>query len=251
MTVDAYAHCAQEKYLPVESLDAVMSACDVSRAVLCQHLGAFDNTYIAGLVGDRPARFAGIALIDHREATWADELASVAAQQFRGLRITHGAVNENPQLLAAAAAAGLIPLIYAPDGIESLISPIRATAQSYPQTPVVISHLGNPRVEGARLVGGEEILLLADEPNVYVVLSGMGMFCDYPYAPLDGFIHGVVEAFGAERLMWGSNFPVCGEDPEAYCRDIGLVRSDGQWGIGPGAAELITNTTARRVWFDE
>ena len=76
MTVDAYAHCGRDKYLPVEVLDGVMVGADVSAAVLCQHLGQFDNAYLAGIVASEPGRFAGVALVDHEAATWRDDLAS-------------------------------------------------------------------------------------------------------------------------------------------------------------------------------
>jgi predicted TIM-barrel fold metal-dependent hydrolase len=249
MTVDAYAHCGQDKYLPVSVLDAVMSASQVSSAVLCQHLGQFDNSYIAGVVRGRPERFAGIALIDHNGASWAHELATIGSQKFRGVRITAAAMDENPSLAQAVAAAGLIPVVYAADGIEALLPAVAELAGIHPRTPVVVSHLGNPRVEGNRLSKGEEILSLATYPNVCVALSGLSMFCPYPYAPLDGLIRRVVEAFGPGRLMWGSNYPVCGEAAADYGRDLGLLLSRGRWGLNPAAAKEIADTTARRLWF--
>jgi L-fuconolactonase len=249
MTVDGYAHCGLDKYLPVAALDAAMRASDVSAAVLCQHLGQFDNGYIAALIRERPERFAGVALLDHRGPAWDRELAAVAEQGFRGVRFTADVLRERPGLVAAVADGGLISVVYAAEGIAPIIGPLRELAGGHPGAPLVISHLGGPRVEGRRLVAGEEILTLAEHANVNVLLSGLHMFCPFPYAALDGLIGGVLDAFGADRILWGSNFPVCGERADDYGREVGLLR-EGRWGVDHAAAAAIADTTARRLWFE-
>jgi predicted TIM-barrel fold metal-dependent hydrolase len=226
-----------------------MSASRVSAAVLCQHLGQFDNSYISRLLSGRPERFAGIALIDHLGAGWARELATVASQKFRGVRITSAAMDENPSLAHAVASAGLIAVLYAPDGIRAILPAVAELAEAHPRAPLVVSHLGNPEVDGDRLVNGQEILALATHPNIYVALSGLSMFCPFPYAPLDSLIRSAVDAFGSDRLMWGSNYPVCGESASDYGRDLSLLLRHGGWGVSPAAAEAIADTTARQLWF--
>jgi L-fuconolactonase len=247
--VDAYAHCGQEKYLPVEVVDAVMSEAGVDCAVLCQHLGQFENSYIASLLEAWPGRFAGVALVDHSAAGWEDALAEVGRLGFRGVRITSDALRDCAALPHEAAAAGLAQVIYVPEGIGAIAGQLRALASAHPRVAFVISHLGNPVVEDGQLGHGEELLGLADLPNVYVLLSGLGMFCPFPYTPLDGLITKVVKAFGAARVMWGSNFPVSGDGLTDYLRELAVVLSGERWGIGPDAATAITDTTARSVWF--
>ena len=44
--IDAYVHCGQSKYEPVESVLATMSVANVDRAVLIQHLEEYDNSYL-------------------------------------------------------------------------------------------------------------------------------------------------------------------------------------------------------------
>ena len=250
MAVDAYAHCGQEKYLPVEALDAVMIAADVSSAVLCQHLGQFDNAYLASIVESDPRRFAGVALVDHLAPTWRADLEAVRTRGFRGLRVTTAVFAENPELLHAAASADLILVVYAPDGIGPLVRPLRELATDVPGTRLVVSHLGSPRVVDDQLVGGEELLELAVEPNAYVTLSGLAMFCAFPYDALADLTARVLAAFGPQRVMWGSNFPVGGEGPRDYRRELDAVLGEGRWGVDSGAAEAISETTARRLWFE-
>lgn len=249
MTVDAYAHCGRDRYLPVEALDAVMAASEVTAAVLCQHLGQFDNSYIALLVNRRPERFAGIALIDHRQPDPVGALTTVVEQGFRGVRITEELLCEAPAIADAVARAGLTVVVYAPAGVEVLVPALATLAAAHPDTKVVVSHLGNPRVQDGRLESGAALLALAVHRNVFVGLSGLAMFCPFPYAPLDGFVGEVIDAFGAERTMWGSNFPVCGEYPADYVRELALVRDPGKWGLTRDAVVAVTDTTARHVWF--
>ncbi|HUE16056.1 MAG TPA: hypothetical protein VMR25_17935, partial [Planctomycetaceae bacterium] len=58
--VDAYAHCGLSKYEPIEKVREVMAAAGVSRAVLVQHLGEFDNSYIGPVVQSDPQHLAGV-----------------------------------------------------------------------------------------------------------------------------------------------------------------------------------------------
>jgi L-fuconolactonase len=249
VTVDAYAHCGREKYLPVEALEAVMSEGGVECAVLCQHLGQFDNSYIASLLESRPGRFAGVALVDHRADRWGESVAEVGRLGFRGLRITSDALRERPMLPHAAASAGLTLVVYAPEGVGAIAESLRALALAHPRAAFVISHLGNPMVEDGVLRYGDELVDLADLPNVKVLVSGLAMFCPFPYTPLDHLVTEVVEAFGPERVMWGSNFPVCGAAVVDYLRELYLVRSAERWEISAEAAAAMSDTTARRLWF--
>jgi len=249
MTIDAYAHCGREKYLPVEALEDVMSETGVECAVLCQHLGQFDNSYLASLLRVEPDRFAGVALVDHRVPGWHETLADVPQLGFRGIRVTSEALRENPGLSQAAATAGLHQILYAPEGVSAVVGPLRELSSTHPQAAFVVSHLGNPAVEDGGLRHGKELLTLADLPNVYVLLSGLGMFCSYPYAPLDGLVTDVIEAFGPERVMWGSNFPVGGDAASDYLGELRIVVSRERWGIDVDAAAAISDTTARRLWF--
>jgi L-fuconolactonase len=142
---------------------------------------------------------------------------------------------------------GLNLLIYAPDGIKPSVHDISMLARSCPLQKIVISHLGNPKVENGRMIQGDDLMILAGEPNVCIQLSGQAMFCEYPYSVLDRLVSDVVKQFGASRMMWGSNFPV-GGDSEKVSRDLSLVRV-GSWGLDRDGVDWVTWRTATNVWF--
>lgn len=82
-----------------------------------------------------------------------------------------------------------------------------ALIQSYPDTPVLIDHLAEPHMGNA--VEYADVLALSRFDNVYMKLSGLNHFADdaplYPSA--QAFTRWVADAFGADRLVWGSGTP--------------------------------------------
>jgi predicted TIM-barrel fold metal-dependent hydrolase len=165
------------------------------------------------------------------------------------LRIVDAMLTENPALAEEAASLGLAIVVYAPEGIARAVAPIRRLLAARLTAIVEITHLGNPRIEAGEAVGGFELLELAREPGVVVTLSGLSMFCEYPYRELDELITATIAGFGAERLLWGSNFPVAGDDQASYDREVDLM-CPGRWGLDATAVELITEGNARRIWFE-
>jgi predicted TIM-barrel fold metal-dependent hydrolase len=84
-------------------------------------------------------------------------------------------------------------------------------AASLPGLVLVLEHAGMPEdrsVDGRRR-WREGLRRLADQPNVHTKLSGLGTFIrrNDP-AHIAEVVAETVELFGAERCVWGSNFPV-------------------------------------------
>jgi L-fuconolactonase len=248
--IDAYAHCGISKFLPIEQVRALMDGAGIGRAVLCQHLGEYDNTYLESVVRAEPDRFTAVALVDGKHDGWRRELQTAAESgAFRGLRIVDDVLTVNPALAEEAASLGLAIVVYAPAGIARAMTPIRRLLAARPAATVEITHLGTPRLEGGVVTSGFELLELAREPGVVVTLSGLPMFCDYPHDELDEFIMRTIEAFGSDRVLWGSNLPVGGADQALYDREVGLILSS-RWGLDASAMELITEQNASRIWFE-
>jgi predicted TIM-barrel fold metal-dependent hydrolase len=187
-------------------------------------------------------------MVDPHDPGWQVALDAIATSgAFRGVRLTTEMLAGNPRLAMAAAEAGLITVLYTPDGVARASRLISDLAEAVPGCTIVVTHLGCPAVEGGRVVAGWDLLDLARIPGVVVTLSGQGMFCEYPHRELEPFVGRVIEAFGVGRVMWGSNYPVLG-DADAYARDLGLVRS-GPWGLAQRDVTSITETSAADVFF--
>jgi predicted TIM-barrel fold metal-dependent hydrolase len=88
MTIDGYCHCGISKYRPVDVVLGVMNKHAVDRAVLCQHLGEYDNSYLAEVVNDHPGRFAAVCLVDPTQPDAHVQLRRWEEHgNFRGVRI--------------------------------------------------------------------------------------------------------------------------------------------------------------------
>ncbi len=147
MIVDAYCHCGVSKYQPVEEVLAAMDRAGVDRAMLCQHLGEYDNRYLAEVVERYPSRFTATCLVDPESAPALHNLRHWHSTGcFRGLRILSLTLEKNFDLCLEATSLGMNLVLYAPDGIAKAVDPLRRLASQGSAGHVVIPHLGNPRL---------------------------------------------------------------------------------------------------------
>ncbi|MDF9795600.1 L-fuconolactonase [Catalinimonas alkaloidigena] len=83
----------------------------------------------------------------------------------------------------------------------------------FPESRLVVDHIAKPRIATAELSPWKEnIRSLAEYPNVYCKLSGMVTEADWKNWKPDDFkiyLDVVFEAFGTNKLMIGSDWPVC------------------------------------------
>jgi predicted TIM-barrel fold metal-dependent hydrolase len=74
---------------------------------------------------------------------------------------------------------------------------------------IILDHLGRPDVlDGPPYAAAQSLFDMADLPNLYLKLTPR-IFGDVTkgQASAETFFPRVVQAFGAQRLAWGSNFP--------------------------------------------
>jgi L-fuconolactonase len=87
------------------------------------------------------------------------------------------------------------------------------TVGALPNLQFVLDHIAKPRIgDGQDPEWQERMPALAALPNVAVKLSGMVTEADWAaWTPADlrPFVESVVDWFGVERLMFGSDWPVC------------------------------------------
>ena len=78
---------------------------------------------------------------------------------------------------------------------------------------IVIDHIAKPDIKNSHITEwAKNIKALANYPNVYCKISGMTTEADWKNwtaEDLTPYLDIVVEAFGTNRLMFGSDWPVC------------------------------------------
>lgn len=113
-------------------------------------------------------------------------------------------------------------LLLYPRHLPAAVKLVRA----FPNQPFVLDHIAKPPIaEGALEPWATNIRALAQLPNVVCKLSGMvtearwQRWKDEDFRP---YLEVVLEAFGASRLMIGSDWPVCTLSAE-YAKTLQLV----------------------------
>lgn len=84
-------------------------------------------------------------------------------------------------------------------------------ARACPQVSFILQHAGmlTDTSPAGRATWRDSIAILANEPNAYAKLSGFGTFIHRNDAEhIAHLIRQTVAAFGPQRCLWGSNFPI-------------------------------------------
>jgi L-fuconolactonase len=85
--------------------------------------------------------------------------------------------------------------------------------QKFPEQPFVVDHIAKPPIKSHETTTwAQNIREIAAAPNVFCKLSGMVTEADWSHWTEDNFrpyLDIVFEAFGPDRLMFGSDWPVC------------------------------------------
>ncbi len=135
-----------------------------------------------------------------------------------------------------------------------ILPPLMAAAielvDRHPEQVFLLDHLGKPPIAAGEIAAWRtEIRRLAERPNVACKLSGMVTEADWTSWTVDGlrpYFEVVLEAFGPERLMWGSDWPVLNVAGD-YKTWRGVVAA---WlePLSEEEAEAVRRGTAERVY---
>lgn len=148
--------------------------------------------------------------------------------------------------LEAVAEADLVyDLLVRPRELPAAIT----VARDFPHLRFVIDHIGKPSIASGELEPWSELMHeFSGLDNVACKLSGMVTEADPDHwtpDDLEPYVRTVVEIFGADRLMFGSDWPVCllaasyGEVVQAtrqVLSDLDVLTDEGEMAIFGGTA---------------
>ena len=123
-------------------------------------------------------------------------------------------------------------------------------AKLLPDLPMVIDHLAKPRIKEGIMDGWrEDLQAAARHSNLFCKLSGMvteANLVQWKPADLRPYVETALEAFGPDRCMYGSDWPVCelagsyGQVHDALCESVGQ--------LGTSELEQVFGGTASRFY---
>ena len=98
----------------------------------------------------------------------------------------------------------------------------------FPLQPFVLDHIAKPYIKSGDIKDWEQdIRNMASAPNVYCKISGMVTEANWQHWKQDDFtpyLDVVVNAFGIDRIMFGSDWPVC-LVAGGYAETINIVKA--------------------------
>ena len=247
-----------ETEAPVEALLAVMDAARVDGAVLVQPTPyGWDNSYLLDCARRYPDRFRTVCLVNPLTEEGAVNLKCLVSEfRIAGVRINWNLHptsiwQANPYHLSLWETISELNLPVCLQMTSDQIGLLAELAGKYPQVRIVIDHLGRPRRGGQPSDPAfAQFLGLAQRANIHVKLSGLNYYSDQqaPYRDVWQLVQSVYRQFGAQRCMWGSDFPFV-QEHWSYQLLLSTVQQD--WNISAADLEWVLGGTAFKLWWQE
>lgn len=139
-----------------------------------------------------------------------------------------------PDFLRGIKILGKVGLTYDILVYEQQMPAVLQFLEQCPDQPMVLDHIGKPIIDGGPSNAWKEgIKGIAAHPRVYCKLSGLVTEADWANWSEDTFmpfLNVVLEAFGPQRLMVGSDWPVCLLAADQYRRVLEIIeRFSADW----------------------
>ena len=251
---------------PVEDLLSTMDSHGIDRAVLVP-LSAHDE-YVGECLSKHGSRFAGIGVLESERSGDADDVrrrfSEAGIQGLRVHRLGHASARsvENletwPVLETLEELHGILWLYVAAEELPNL----SLVLDRLPGLHVVLNHLGwalpaefeiddlgRPKIRGPIPPPTlPTVLDLARYDTVHVMFSGEDAFSqeNFPYSDVAEMVRAIYGAYGAERMLWASDYPWVKQQPgyEPQLRLVDMYLPD----IRPQERAAIMGGTAARLF---
>ena len=192
-----------------------MDANGVDHSVIVQtSWSTWDNGYMADSVVRFPDRLIGHGMIDPQDPNnaglvryWMQKRGLVGFR-FHPMYYPEEQIlltEQNGRMWEELAALGAVVQFHMNPNDAVQVAEI---ARRFPQMKLLIDHMGYPDLkEGEQAFA--PIVELARFENIHVKISDVKGRSeqDFPFADIHPFIRQLVDAFGAERSLWGTGYP--------------------------------------------
>lgn len=213
----------------------------------------FDNSYVVDACNESE-RLLSVGSVDMAAADAPDTIRAWHTRGLRGLRIFTGGSTkdfdptelEDPRAYPAWEAAGELGLTVCIQTGPVGLPQVRMLAERFPQVPIILDHLARPDIlEGPPYAATEGLFAMADLPSIYLKLTPR-IFNDVKKgeASAETFFPRVVEAFGADRMAWGSNYP---NSPGTLAEILATARA-GLAALSSDQQDWVFGRTAQKLY---
>ncbi len=201
-----------------DDLAPLIGGAGISRTVLVQAAPTVAETRFLLGIADRTEWVAGVvgwvALDEPGVEAHLDSL--LRSPHLRGVRPMIQDIPDDDWMLREALAPGLQALRERALCFDALVHPrhlprLLELLRRHPELRTVVDHAAKPEIRAGGFDGwAEDIAAVAGETDAFCKLSGLVTEAAPDWRPEDlrPYVAHLVECFGPERLMWGSDWPV-------------------------------------------
>jgi predicted TIM-barrel fold metal-dependent hydrolase len=240
-----------------EELLALARPLGVGRVVLIAHTQyyVYDNSYMVDAAKAHPGVFSVVGALDHELPHVAERMRKNLGDHIRSYRIASWRDPKGwlegdgmAEMWKTGAEEGIsLGLLLNPENLPQ----VDRMCQKHPDTPVVIDHFGRVGIDGEiRKQDLDNLCRLARHKHVHVKISAFYALGKKqpPYLDLAPMIRRVLDAYGAERCMWGSDSPYQIVPPHTYKASLDLVAKRLDF-LSDSDREWLLRKTAEKVYF--
>lgn len=246
------ANPPEKDYTP-EMLLELMRAHGVDRTVLVQPIQyRWDNRYVADALRRFPGWFMAVCRVNPEDPMAPDHLSRLVEEDhFHGVRLSPAADASGDWFtgplmdpLFARAEHLQVPILILTR--PPRLADLARLMERHPELDVCIDHMADADPSDPEQV--RAVLAMARFPRAFIKISHTWSLSGqrYPWADTHGLVARVRDAFGPERIMWATDWPVCLERA-SYGQTLAVVR-DHMTFLLPDELEWVLGRTALRLW---
>ncbi|SDW60930.1 Predicted metal-dependent hydrolase, TIM-barrel fold [Arthrobacter sp. cf158] len=248
---------ASERPVTAEQLLQRMDEAGIAQAVLVQATTAYgyDNSYVLDSAARWPDRFVAVGTFDPMATDASRRLRAGIERGLAGVRLftTGSTVSEQGMWFAdeatdefwAAASHENIPVCLQLRLGDDTAPVLKDLLSRHPDATILLDHCGYPDVRTSPTKAADDLTALAGHPGLHLKLTHRTLegLDDIGERARD-FLDPLIEAFGADRISWGSNCPAAEQTLEELRSLAERVLSV----IPHKTRESIFNETTRRLY---
>ncbi len=213
----------REAPVTVEDFLELMTAAGVDRAVLVQPMSAygFDNRYVIDAARMHSERLASVVILDTADL-------------------------DEPSALGLWEVAAELDLPVVVTILSDQLPELRAMLERFPEVTVALDHCGFPDLSGGPpYAQAADLFELATLPNISLKASCYLLEQAEAAGDPRDLVDRLAAAFGADRLLWGSDYPQTHDRPYAALVDMGRTACSR---LSPADQRGFLGENALRLW---
>lgn len=243
-------------HITIDDMIAAMDAAGVASSALVQAASyyGYNNGYVAEAVARHPDRFTAVGTIDVLAHDAVAVMEGWIARGITGLRLYTGGSKlkfdfswlDDARSFPVWERAGALGMPICVQARMPAFPTIEAMARRFPQTCIIIDHLARADIsDGAPYLAAKPLFDLAAFPNIFLKITPRSFdLAATGTASPETFFPQLVEAFGADRCAFGSNYPAS----EGSLAQIVARAKENFAALKPADRDMILSGTAERLY---